>query len=127
MKYKELYYYLGGTVSHENFQAFVAPSNTVAQILLAHFVAMLVLFAPIKSQEWSGRNMGRPNRVTVFRLDGIWNNVPKNMRQYLLWPMLATGSIPGELSYIERAYGWGFSWLGNIAVEIKGPGSVPLS
>jgi hypothetical protein len=117
MKHKELHYYLGGYVSHRDFQAFVDPSNTVAQILLAHFVALQVLFAPIKSQEWSGRNMGRPNRGTVFRLDGIWNNVPKSMRRYLQWPMLATGAIPGVPSYVERARGWGVSWLDTLAVE----------
>ena len=117
MKYKELYYYFGGYVSHGDFQAFIDPSNAVAQILLAHFVAMLVLFAPIKSQEWSGRNMGRPNRGTVFRLDGIWNNVPKDMRRYLQWPMLATGAIPGVPSYVERARSWGVSWLDTLVVE----------
>ena len=57
--------------------------------------------------------MGYPNRGTVFRLDGIWNNVPSNMRQYLKWPMMATGSIPGVPSYVERACGYGVSWLDN--------------
>jgi hypothetical protein len=92
----------------EKFQAFIDPSNAIAQILLAHFIAMLVLYAPIKSQEWAGRNMGVPNRRTVFRLDQIWNNMPKNMRHYLEWPMIATGSVPGVPSCLERNAGYDF-------------------
>jgi hypothetical protein len=48
--------------------------------------------------------MGSPNRHTVFRLDGIWNNVPEEMRGYLYWPMKATGSISGVPPYLKIMY-----------------------
>ena len=67
-------------------------------------MALLVLMAPIKSREWAGRNMGTPNRYTVFKLDTIWNNVPEEMRGFLYWPMKATGSIPGILPYLKIMY-----------------------
>lgn len=60
--------------------------------------------APIKSREWAGRNMGTVKRHTVFKLDGIWNNVPDDMRDYLYWPMKATGSIQGIASYLKIMY-----------------------
>lgn len=103
LKYKEIHFFLS-FLPHASFQAFIQPSNAIAQILLAHYVALLGLMAPIKSREWVGRNMGSPNRDTVFRLDGIWNNVPECMRGYLGWPMKATGSIPGVPAYLKILY-----------------------
>jgi hypothetical protein len=74
------------------FEAVIDTSNPVMQILLAHWAAVLVLIYPIKACEWKGRDMGIPNRGTVFQLDSIYNNVPPRLRQYLKWPLRATGS-----------------------------------
>ncbi|KAE9363276.1 hypothetical protein N431DRAFT_550919 [Stipitochalara longipes BDJ] len=103
LKYREVHSLIS-SFSHAEFQAFIHPSNAIAQIILAHYVALLALMAPIKSREWAGRNMGTPNRHTVFKLDGIWNNVPEEMKGFLYWPMKATGSIPGILPYLKIMY-----------------------
>jgi hypothetical protein len=103
LKYREIHA-LFSIIPHAEFQAFIQPSNAVAQILLAHYVALVTLMAPIKARERAGRNMGSPNRHSLFRLDGIWNNVPEEMRGYLYWPMKATGSIPGFKPYLEIMY-----------------------
>jgi hypothetical protein len=81
-------------MSHSDFQLFTSPTNAVAQILLAHFVAILVLMAPIKSCEWAGRYIGVPNqKIAVYRLESIHHNVPVEMRKFLEWPMRATGLV----------------------------------
>jgi hypothetical protein len=103
LTYRQIHAVLS-VLPHAEFQAFIDPSNTLAQILLAHYVALLVLMAPIKSQEWSGTSMGTVKRNTVFKLDSIWNNVPEDMRGYLYWPMKATGSIPGIPPYLKVMY-----------------------
>ena len=74
-------------MSHDDFQLLSDPGNPFAQILLAHFVAVQILMLPIKSREWMGRDMGKPNRRTVFRMDRLYNNVPVKMRKYLEWPI----------------------------------------
>jgi hypothetical protein len=65
------------------------------QILLAHWAAILVLIYPIKACEWYGRDMGIPNRRTVFKIDSIYKTVPVSLRRYLEWPLYATGSTLG--------------------------------
>lgn len=101
LSYKEIHYYLG-RLPCASFQEFISPSNTTAQILLTHYIALLVLMAPINSCEWAGRNLGRFNRDTVFKLNSILEHVLEDMRQYLQWPAVATGSIPGILAYLKR-------------------------
>jgi hypothetical protein len=61
--------------------------------------------APIKACEWVGRKMAAFNRKTIFFVKPIVGNIPSDLREYLEWPLRATGSIPGVPSYIERAFG----------------------
>ena len=71
----------------EEFHSLVDPSNAVAQILLMHFAAVLTLIYPIKSLEWSDRDMGTPNRKTVYRMDVLNARIPEAMRSYTVWPL----------------------------------------
>jgi hypothetical protein len=103
LKYREIHAVLSA-LPHTEFQAFINPTNTFAQILLAHYVALVTLMAPIKSREWEGRNIGTIRRYILFKLDGIWNNVPGDMRGYIYWPMKASGSIPGIPPYLKVLY-----------------------
>jgi hypothetical protein len=50
------------------FETIIDTTNPVMQILLAHWAAVLLLIYPIKACEWYGRDMGIPNRRTVFKL-----------------------------------------------------------
>lgn len=71
------------------------------QILLAHFIAVLVMIYPIKAMEWDGRDLGKPNRITLFRLDGIIANVPVSMHELLRWPRTIAASAEPKLSVTQ--------------------------
>jgi len=90
-----------------DFQSFIDPTNTIAQILLGHFVALHTLMMPIKSFEMTaGRTKIFPNkgRRTIFFIKPIWDRIPFEMKQYMQWPMRVTyaACIPSSQSHLER-------------------------
>jgi hypothetical protein len=105
-----LYGYLAA-LPHDSFRAFTEPSNVPAQLLLAHFVAILVLILPLKSVEWKGRDTGIPvGRKTVFGLEGMRGNVRRygggKMEGLMEWCLEATGSVEGKVGLVERMRGY---------------------
>jgi hypothetical protein len=83
------------TLPHAAFQAFILPSNTPAQILLAHYVAMHLLMTPIKTVEWAGRNMAPANRDKAFFVKPIRANIPDDFKEFMRRPLEATGGGGG--------------------------------
>lgn len=74
-------------LSHDEFQSFVDPSNDVAQILLAHFIAVQALLTPILMLERVGfQGVNAPTAVLGW-IEGIYFNVSFGLRHYVEWPM----------------------------------------
>jgi hypothetical protein len=72
--------------THAEFQAFIDPHNGVAQILLAHFIAVQAVLTPILVFERVGfRGVDAPT-ATLGWIEGIWGRVPRALRQYVSWP-----------------------------------------
>jgi hypothetical protein len=86
--------------SHTDFQSLLNPTHTVCHILLAHFVAILVFFAPTRSNEWPSRTIGSPNRGMFFRPDGMRKNMPHTRSRHILILNFA----PSTLSYCQRQH-----------------------
>lgn len=80
----------------DEFRAMLDPNNAVAQVLLVHYAAILVLLYPIKAMEWTGRDLGRPNRRTLFRTEFLFKHIPPSMEQYAAWPLRVLSGAPGE-------------------------------
>jgi hypothetical protein len=77
--------------SHDEFQTFIDPDNAVAQILLAHFIAVQAILTPILYLERVGfQGVDAPTCVLGW-IEGIYCNVPLKMRRYVEWPRQVAG------------------------------------
>lgn len=71
---------------HDEFQAFIDVNNAVAQILLAHFIAVQAILTPILYLERAHfEGVDAPTRVLSW-IEGIYHNVPAHLRHYAEWP-----------------------------------------
>ncbi|KAF2467092.1 uncharacterized protein BDR25DRAFT_235870 [Lindgomyces ingoldianus] len=71
--------------THDEFQSFIDPNNTVAQILLAHFIAIQAILTPILILERVGfTGVDAPTAVLGW-IEGIYKNVPLNLRSHVEW------------------------------------------
>jgi hypothetical protein len=71
----------------DEFQSFIDPNNSVAQILLAHFIAIQAVLTPILVLERVGFEGIDAPTATLGWIDGIYKNVPIHLRSYVKWPM----------------------------------------
>lgn len=76
-----------GALPQSEFRQLIDRENPVMQLLLAHTVAIKTFMYPIKAMEWSGRDMGRPNRKVLFRAESFLQNIPAELKSYLDWPL----------------------------------------
>ncbi|KAF2690795.1 hypothetical protein K458DRAFT_412140 [Lentithecium fluviatile CBS 122367] len=72
--------------THDEFQSFIDPNNSVAQILLAHFIAIQAVLTPILVLERVGFQGIDAPTATLGWIEGIYKNVPHGMRHYAEWP-----------------------------------------
>ncbi|KAF2117570.1 hypothetical protein BDV96DRAFT_597489 [Lophiotrema nucula] len=71
--------------THDEFQSFIDPNNSVAQILLAHFIAIQAILTPILILERVGfTGVDAPTAVLGW-IEGIYKNVPSNLRLHIEW------------------------------------------
>lgn len=71
--------------THDEFQAFIDPNNSVAQILLAHFIAIQAILTPILYLERVGfQGVDAPTAVLGW-IEGIYRNVPPHLRHHVEW------------------------------------------
>lgn len=71
--------------THDEFQCFVDPNNSVAQILLAHFIAIQAILTPILMLERVGfQGVDAPTAVLGW-IEGIYHTVPLGLRHYVEW------------------------------------------
>ncbi|KAF1834987.1 hypothetical protein BDW02DRAFT_497013 [Decorospora gaudefroyi] len=72
--------------THDEFQAFIDPNNSVAQILLAHFIAIQAILTPILYLERVGfQGVDAPTAVLGW-IEGIYWGVPQELRHHVEWP-----------------------------------------
>ncbi|KAF2742564.1 hypothetical protein M011DRAFT_462378 [Sporormia fimetaria CBS 119925] len=78
-----LLYNIPAKWTHEEFQSFIDPNNAVSQILLAHFIAVQAILAPILTLERVGfQGVHAPTAVLGW-IDGIYRNVPVELRHHV--------------------------------------------
>lgn len=76
--------------THDEFQSFIDPNNSVAQLLLAHFIALQAVLTPILILERVGfQGIDAPTSVLGW-VDGIYKNVLPELRHYMEWPRQVT-------------------------------------
>ncbi|KAF2127275.1 hypothetical protein P153DRAFT_358884 [Dothidotthia symphoricarpi CBS 119687] len=72
--------------THDEFQTFIDPDNSVALILLAHFIAIQATLTPILYLERVGfRGIEAPTAVLGW-IEGIYGSVPMHLRGCVEWP-----------------------------------------
>ncbi|KAF2018147.1 hypothetical protein BU24DRAFT_165813 [Aaosphaeria arxii CBS 175.79] len=72
--------------THDEFQSFIDPNNNVAQILLAHFIAIQATLTPILVLERVGfQGIDAPTKVLGW-IECIYKNVPSSLRTHVEWP-----------------------------------------
>lgn len=72
--------------THDEFQVFIDPNNSVAQILQAHFIAVQAILTPILYLERVGfEGINAPTAVMSW-IEGIYRNVPHHLRHHVEWP-----------------------------------------
>jgi len=73
--------------THDEFQSFIDPNNSVAQILLGHFIAIQAVLTPILILERVGfQGIDAPTSVLGW-VDGIYRTVPSELRHHVEWPL----------------------------------------
>lgn len=83
-----------------SFNAFLAPTNHLARILLVHFLAMELMMEPIVSREFGNRPRPIPSR---YHLDWIFSarrELPNELRGFVRWPE-ETASQFGSVKEVE--------------------------
>jgi hypothetical protein len=69
--------------THDEFQSFIDPNNAIAQILLAHFIALQAILTPILALERTGfQGIDAPTAVLGW-VEGIYRNVPPVYRHHV--------------------------------------------
>ena len=81
-----LLYNIPSRWTHDEFQAFIDPNNSVAQILLAHFIAIQAILTPILYLERVGfQGIDAPTAVLDW-IEGIYHSIPSHLRHHVDWP-----------------------------------------
>mgnify|MGYP004506855739 CR=1 FL=1 len=73
--------------THDEFQAFIDPNNSVAQILQAHFIAIQAILTPILYLERIGFDGINAPTAVMSWIEGIYRNVPHHLRHHVEWPL----------------------------------------
>ncbi|OCK85355.1 hypothetical protein K432DRAFT_413347 [Lepidopterella palustris CBS 459.81] len=85
-------YNLPARWSHEQFQSFIDPGNNVAQVMLAHFIAVQAVLTPILMFERLGFQGVNAPSAMISWVDIIYKNVSSSFRPYLEWCRLVSRS-----------------------------------
>jgi hypothetical protein len=101
----EVYATFAYTMSHEDFQWFINPANGIGQLLQSHFVVIQLLLSPITVHERGLRKRAKPTNSSLRWLEGIYRNIPENMRQYFAWPMFTGDTV--QVQQASRELGEG--------------------
>jgi hypothetical protein len=90
----------------ETFQDFTDPANLVSRMLIAHFLTIQIVIAPIIDREWLGRSKSTPIRIHLDWIFALCEALPPNLRIYMEWPKAvaeaAGEEIVGKQSLVPR-------------------------
>lgn len=89
-------------MSNKLFQEFIDPSNVVARLLIAHFLAIQIIVAPISDREYGGRVRVMPARGDLDWLSMLHRDCPQRLRKYLEWPMAVKDCLRDEIEGTEK-------------------------
>jgi hypothetical protein len=104
--------------THEDFQSFIDPANSVAQILQAHFIAVQAILTPILYLERVGfEGVDAPTAVMGW-IEGIYANVPLQLRPCVEWPRMVAGYPVARF--------WGQGEVGCFGEQAEGVGLLGL-
>lgn len=84
------------------FQEFIDPSNSVARLLISHFLAIQIIVCPIVDREHVGRVRATPLSPQFDWLSILYGNCPTALRKYLEWPMAVKDCVKDEIEGKER-------------------------
>jgi hypothetical protein len=84
------------------FQEFIDPSDSIARLLIAHFLAIQIIVAPIIDREYAGRTRTQPARGHLDWLSMLYANCPLSLRKYLEWPMAVKDCVRDEIDGKEK-------------------------
>jgi len=73
-------------MDNRQFEQFGNPSNNVSRLLLAHFVALHIILAPILGRERQGRMISTDTESILDWLDKIHEEMSPSLRHFLDWP-----------------------------------------
>lgn len=85
----------------EDFNHFINPSNTVAQILLAYFIATELIMVPLTINEWPDRTGYAPSRVlmsVVAWSHDIASRISDELQYHLDWSKSVVATVVAEIS-----------------------------
>jgi hypothetical protein len=99
-------YQVLGRMDNQQFQIFSNPNNDISRLLLAHFVTVEVILAPILGREWQGRLISTPMEGILDWLDMIYWEVSPGVRHFLNWPVAVTNCIRAEISGERPQRSW---------------------
>lgn len=67
-------------MDNEDLKHFISPENLVSQVLLAYFLALQFIMAPILDREYGQRSRVTPIRYHVIWIDSVLDLLPDTMR-----------------------------------------------
>jgi len=89
------------SMSHEDFLRFVHPDNMVSRLLMAYFVCLQFVMAPLMKHEWLERaSQVKPGALTgmIEWAENVFATLPPEMQVYLQWPKEIIRTVRAELA-----------------------------
>jgi len=89
------------SMSHEDFLRFVHPDNMISQLLMAYFICLQFVMAPLMKHEWLERaSQIKPGQVTgmIEWVENVFATLPPEMQVYLQWPKEIIRTVRAELA-----------------------------
>ena len=88
-------------MSHKDFGRFVDPNNMVIQLLLAYFIAIQLIMAPMVKTEWFERAENLRDQLHTGLVEWearIFAKIPAGMQKYLSWPRKIIDTVGAEIA-----------------------------
>lgn len=82
----------------KDIRLFLDPSNVVVHLLIAHFLALQCIMAPILDREYGQRGRMTPLRYHLSWIDSILDLLPPNMKHLMEWPKAVADCVRDELN-----------------------------
>ena len=82
----------------ETFNDFIERDNVVGRLLIAHFLAIQIVFNPIIDREWAGRQRSTPVRTSLEWIRSVSDLLPPDKKSLAEWPRAIADSVVEELS-----------------------------